>query len=88
VQYARSGYFETKVIPDYGAESDASWTGNNLGLLNSTLGEMTLSDGKFKFAVFGLNEEVRVQLRNDTFLPCSFLNAEFECLYKSRSRRV
>lgn len=88
VQYAKSGYFKTKVIPDYGDPSITEWTGNDLGLLNSTLGEMTVSDGKYKFAVYGLNNETRVQLLNDTFLPCSFLNAEFECLYKSRSRRI
>jgi hypothetical protein len=88
IQYARSGFFKAKVIPDYGSESTAVWTGNDLGLLNSELGLMNISDGKFKFAVYGLNDEVRVQLLNDTFLPCSFLNAEFECLYKTRTRRA
>lgn len=88
VQYARSGFFKAKVIPDYGSDSVVVWTGNDLGLLNSELGLMNISDGKFKFAVYGLNDEVRVQLLNDTFLPCSFLNAEFECLYKTRSRRA
>jgi len=88
VQYANSGHFKTKVIPEYGDESVTEWTGNDLGLLNSTLGDMTVSDGRYKFAVYGLNDEVRVQLLNDTFMPCSFLNAEFECLYHTRSRRA
>lgn len=88
VQYADSGYFKTKVIPEYGSESVTEWTGNDMGLNNAALGKMTVSDGKYKFAVYGLNTEVRVQLLNDTFLPCSFLNAEFECLYQTRSRRT
>ena len=88
VLYANSGYFKAKVMPDYGAESISEWTGNDVGTGNAIIGKMGVSDGRFKFPVYGLNTEVRVQLLNDTFLPCAFLNAEFECLYKTRSQRV
>jgi len=88
VLYANSGYFKAKVMPDYGAESISEWTGNDVGTGNAIIGKMSVSDGRFKFPVYGLNTEVRVQLLNDTFLPCAFLNAEFECLYKTRSQRV
>lgn len=88
VQYANSGYFKAKAIPDYGDESVSEWTGNDTGTNNAIVGKMNISEGKFKFPVYGLNTEVRVQLLNDTFLPCSFLNAEFECLYQTRSQRA
>jgi len=88
IQYANSGYFETRVVPDYGDSSIAEWTGNDLGLNNAILGQMNISDGKFKFAVYQKSDEVRVRLLNDTFLPSNFLSAEFECLYSTRSKRV
>jgi hypothetical protein len=75
-------------VPDYGDSSIAEWTGNDLGLNNAILGQMNISDGKFKFAVYQKSDEVRVRLLNDTFLPSNFLSAEFECLYSTRSKRV
>lgn len=88
VQYANSGFFEAKVIPEYGDQTSAEWTGNDLGLNNAILGQMNISDGKFKFTVYQKSDEVRVQLLNDSFLPSNFLSAEFECLYSTRSKRV
>jgi len=88
VAYANSGYFKAKVIPDYGDQSISEWTGNDTGTGNAIIGQINISEGTYKFPVYGLNREVRVQLLNDTFLPCSFLNAEFECLYQTRSQRA
>ena len=88
VTYANSGFFSSMVLPEYGDSSLVEWTGNDLGLNNATLGQMNISDGKFQFAVYQKSDEVRIQLRNSSFLPSFFLSAEFECIYNTRSKRV
>jgi hypothetical protein len=34
------------------------------------------------------NDQVTIELVNDTFLPCHFLSAEWEAFYTARSQRV
>lgn len=88
VIFEATGFFTVEVTPKYRGTSVYKFTGNLLGSGNNIIGVVPLEDGIFNFPVMSRNDQVTVDLVNNTFLPCHFLSAEWEALYTTRSRRV
>jgi hypothetical protein len=88
VNYARTGYFEVHVTPRARPTSVKTFTGRVLGALSSVLGKINLADGRFKVPLLSRNTHLRIELRGDNWLPCSFLGAEWEGRFTMRSRRM
>ncbi len=82
-----TGFFKVEVTPKYRATSTYKYTGSVLGSGNNQLGTIPLENGTYMFPVQSKNDQVTIDLVNDTFLPCHFLSAEWEALFASRSRR-
>lgn len=47
-----------------------------------------MTDGEFTFLVQSKNDQVTIEVINDTFLPSHLLSVEWEALYSRRRQRV
>ncbi|WP_245533181.1 hypothetical protein [Desulfovibrio oxyclinae] len=88
VIFADTGYFRAEVTPLYRETQKYEFTGRVLGSGSNVIGEMPLENGKHRFPVMSKNDQVQVDLVNDSFLPSKFLSAEWEALYTIRSKRL
>jgi hypothetical protein len=88
VVFEKTGFFVVEVTPKYRDTYRYKFTGNVLGSGNNIIGAIPLEDGAFNFLVQSKNDQVKIELLNDTFLPSHFLSAEWEAFYTSRSQRV
>jgi hypothetical protein len=88
VVFEKTGFFVVEVTPKYRDTYRYKFTGNVLGSGNNIIGAIPLEDGAFNFLVQSKNDQVKIELINDTFLPSNFLSAEWEAFYTSRSQRV
>jgi len=84
-----SSFFKALVSNKYNdSDYEYIWTGNVLGSGQSTIGTVPVESGSFRFPVYGKNDEMIVEIQNNTHLPSSFMSAEIEASYDARSRRV
>lgn len=88
LEYYRAGYFEVHVTPDHRDTYVYKFTGRILGSGNNVLGQSGLETGRFKVPVQARNTQVTIKLKSDHFLPCTFMSAEWEARYNTRSRRL
>ena len=86
--YSQSSYFRAQVTNKFNNTSYSyQFTGNILGTGLGIIGDVPVVDGTFKFPIYGKNEDMRVELLNDTHMPSFFLGAEYESSYDTRSQR-
>lgn len=83
-----SGFFSVAVMPKFRDTFLYKFTGTILGAGNNTIGAIPLADGEFRFPVQSKNDQVTIEVINDTFLPCHLLSVEWEALYTRRSQKV
>ena len=88
VAFSNTGFFRAEVTPRSRETYTYTFTGRVLGSSSNVFGEVSLETGIFRFPVMAQNEGVQIDLVSDSFLPCTFLNAEWEGFYNSRSRRT
>ena len=85
--YADSGFFKVTITPDYRDASTHPFTGRILGAGSNLLGSVPLETGTFRVPVYSKADQVKIEARNDTPLPCSLMSAEFELSLNARSQR-
>lgn len=88
VIHGLSGHFKVQVIPDFGPSYEYVYTGRLLGSENNIIGQVALESGTFKFPVKSKSDRVKVKIINDSYLPSSFLSAEWEAFYTTRSDQI
>jgi hypothetical protein len=88
IVFEDTGFFAVAVTPKFRDTFLYKFTGTILGAGNNTIGSVPLADGEFTFLVQSKNDQVRIEIINDTFLPCHLLSVEWEALYTRRSQRV
>lgn len=88
VNYENSGYFKVQVTPDFRTTNEYEVTGVILNQSNSTLEDVIISDGTFRFPVQAKNDRVSIQIVSDSYLPCSFQSAEWEGFYTIHTQRI
>lgn len=88
VAYSKTGYFRVEVTPLYRDTLTEEFTGRVVGSSNNVVGQVPLESGVFKFMVFSKNDQVTIDLVNDSPLPCRFVSAEWEAVYNAKARRV
>ncbi len=86
--FEETGFFAVSVTSKFREPSLYKFTGTILGAGNNTIGTVPLADGQFTFLVQSRNDQVVIEVINDTFLPCHLLSVEWEALYSRRSQRV
>ena len=83
-----TGFFAVAVTPKFRDTFLYKFTGTILGAGNNTIGSVPLADGEFTFLVQSKNDQVSIEVINDTFLPCHLLSVEWEAYYNRRSQKV
>lgn len=88
LNYSESSYFRAEVTHRFsGTAYTYPWAGNILGTGQAIIGDVPVEYGSFRFPVYGKNDEMIIEIKNDTPLPSNFLSAEIEATYESRSTR-
>ena len=77
--YADTGYFKITVTPEYSTNitSEFEYTGKIVGMKSATVGQINVSNGTFLLPVIARNEEVSIEVKNDSYLPSCFLSLEW-----------
>jgi len=88
VNYEDTGFFKIQVTPEARTTNEYEFTGVVLNQASSTIEDVILSDGTFRFPVQSKNDRVNISVTSDSYLPCAFQNAEWEGFYHIRSRRI
>jgi len=88
VVYNDTGFFETVVTPTARDPKTSQFTGRLVGSAANILGQVAIETGTFRFGVNSNAQEVSIELRSDSHLPCSFQSAEWEGFFVMRSRRL
>lgn len=85
--HANTGFFRVEVTPfRRDTYRYPFWlvVGSGQNLIN----RISLETGRFRFPVMSRNDQVRIEIVNDSVLPSHFLSAEWEAFHVSRSRRL
>lgn len=85
VEYHNTAFFQTHVKLPGRDEFVATYNGRVAGDFLNTLGTQAFSSGKYRIAVMGKNEEVRVWLTNDSPFPHAFGSAEWQGIISPKS---
>lgn len=83
-----TGYFKVEVTPRNRDTSTYEVPARKLAGLGSDLDAVSLADGTFKFVVLSKNDQVTIDLINDSFLPSRFVKVEWTGLYHTNTRRL
>lgn len=85
--YGLSGHFKATVTPLARDPYTYTFSGRIVGSASNPLGSIALNQGTFHFPIASKNDQVTIELTNDTHLPSTFLSAEWEGFFTIRSRR-
>jgi hypothetical protein len=88
LDYTDSGYFYVEVQPKARDTYTYKFTGKSLGTSSATLGVPSIESGTFTFPVLTANLGVRIDLINDSYLPCSFQSAGWDGEFVTFGRRM
>ena len=77
--------FKVKVQPDNRDETTHTFTPTLIG--TSSVGNIELESGNFRFPVFTDAQGTTITVENDSALPANFSSAEFETFVHERSKR-
>lgn len=79
LNYANTGYFKITVTPKYSTQitSEFEFTGKILGMESSTLEQIPISDGTFTLPITSRNEDIDIEVTNDSYLPSCFVALEW-----------
>ena len=83
--YNDSASFKVEVTPLYRDTYTNIFTPNVVG--STTLGELNLDSGFYRFPIFSNAEDTKITITNDSALPSNFTSAEFESFVHTRSSR-
>ncbi|MGN6552080.1 MAG: hypothetical protein ACTHJ3_19620 [Pararhizobium sp.] len=88
LQFSKTAYFRVEITP-LAQQMRAYFTNGRLmgDPLNIT-DKVTLGDGTFRVPILSKNDRVRIELVNDSYLPCSILAAEWVGNYVMKSKRT
>jgi hypothetical protein len=86
--YNESGYFHVEVTPFRRDPYVYKFSGRVIGSSKNVIGQVATEAGRFPFPIMAKNDQVTIDLINDSYLPSAFLSAEWEALYVIRSKRI
>lgn len=86
--YNNAGYFRVEVTPFGRNTYQYHFSGRIIGSGKNRLGDIALEEGTFSFPISARNDQVSIQIINDSWLPSAFLSAEWEAFFALRSKRL
>jgi len=88
IVFSDTSFFKVKIRPDNRNETVKTFTGRILGSEQNKLGVTPIATGSFKVPVLAESSKVTITIESDSHLPCAFQSAEYEAMYKDRTRRL
>lgn len=88
VQFADTGYLRVEVTPKFGRTSEYKYIGYQLGSRETDLSSIPIGSGTFTVPILANNEEVDIELVNDSWKPSSISGLDWEGMFHSRASRV
>lgn len=91
IKFFRSGYFRAEVTPAYRDTVTFPMTGQVPrvpGLRLGGLGRVQIRDGVMRFPVMSKNDQVTIELVNDSHLPCYITGAEWVANFIPTAKRI
>ena len=88
LNYEDTGFFKITVTPEARQTYEYEFAGVILNQASSTIEDVILSDGTFRFPIQSKNDRVAIQIVSDSYLPVAVQNAEWEGFYNIRSQRI
>ena len=86
--FGDTGYFEVTVAPKARTSGVYKFTGQILGSSSFVLGTPSLDSGDLKVPIQCRNQDVTIDIQNNTYLPCNFLSAEWTGIFSILSARM
>ena len=83
ITYDNTGHFKVEITPKARSTTTEIFNGTVIG--SGTVNGTNLEDGDYTFAVQSRNEGLVVKLTSDEYLPCHFVNAEWQGYYNQTS---
>ena len=79
LSYADSSYFKVNLIPTYSTaiSSTLEFTGIIDGTVSATMNKITPYSSTFLIPVISRNNEIDIEIINDSYLPSCFLSLEW-----------
>jgi hypothetical protein len=87
INYANTSYFRMEVTPDLGDTYKYPFTARTLGDGSNLIGKVPIESGAFRIPIYCKRDGATIQIINDTPLPCSIVNLEYELSINARSVR-
>jgi len=88
LSYSGTGYFRVEVTPKYRNLYRYVFSGRVVGSGQNVIGQVAIEQGTFRFPVASKNDQVQIDIVNDSPLPSTFLSAEWEGFFQIRSKRL
>ena len=88
VVYNDTSFFNVEITPKQRDKNTKTFTGRLIGSVANLIGQVPVESGRFRFPVLSKADQVTISLTSDSFLPCTFMSAEWEGLFHVRARRV
>ena len=88
ISYADSGFFQVEVTPRGRDKYTYKFTGGVLGDISTTIGQVSIDSGSFKFPVRTKSKGAVIEIVSDNHLPCKLQAAEWVGEYVKQSNRI
>jgi hypothetical protein len=87
INYTNTAFFKINVL-----RGTQSWSrpfnSRYISIYDNLLDDVVLESGQLRVPVTGKNDQIRVQIENDSHLPCVFNGAEAEAYFTSGNQRM
>ena len=88
VAYNDTAVFDVVITHEARPTRTASFNANTLNSVNTTLNNVSIDSGNYKFGVLGASPSVSVTFQNSSHTPCTFQSVEWEGIFNTRNRRI
>jgi hypothetical protein len=88
LSFASTGYFRVEVTPVGRDTFSYAFTGRTMGKATNVIGSPGIETGEFSCPLMGRNDDLTVEVVNDSILPSYLLEATWEALFSPQSRRL
>jgi hypothetical protein len=87
IMYDNTRYFRVEVTPSARNTYKYVFNGTALNTIDTIMPNNPLKDGAYRFPIMAKNDEVLIDIYNDTPYPCCLVSMDFEGYYQNRATR-
>ena len=88
ISFNDTATFKTSVEYEARPAKETTFNASTLNSVNSSLNQISVASGDYRFGILGEASNVKVTIKNDEYTPCTFQSAEWEGIFNTRNRRI